>query len=323
MNTHPTPLDPQSRLRTPRRLLAVILGVAALAAAAADGDGFLPADARLLPLTILPPVPEGAPARLVVRLAASGRPLVLYRGRLVALAERPAEAMADWNPPVDAEAIRDFCWLDDHTLALLRETALDFIRDGKLVRGVKLPGRGLRLARADATHCYLFGGAREPRNRDLLLFGIDGSVRNLFRAPQAVTAVAGDGRHTFAATGSVVYFLAPGTEPHPVFRERKPIVDLAYAPPVGVFYLTGDGVGCMDAPGSGLIFLRRGITSLDSRNGRLLLLTSDREILLITPVGGFPRAIKNVRRFADDERPPENNSFEREDKAEGGEEPPP
>jgi hypothetical protein len=322
MNTHPMRLDFPSRLRAPRRLLAVILGLAALVAVADDGDGFLPADARLLPLTVLPSAPEGAPARLVVRLAASGRPLVLYRGRLVTLAERPAEAMADWSPPVDAEALRDFCWLDDRTLVLLRETALDFIRDGRLVRGVKLPGRGLQLARADATHCYLFGGARAPRNRDLLLFGLDGSVRNLFRASQAVTAVAGDGRHTFAATGSVVYFLAPGAAPRPVFRERKPIVGLAYAPPVGVFYLTGDGVGCMDAPGSGLIFLRREITSLDCRNGRLILLTGDREVILIAPVGGFPRAIQSVRRFADEARPPEPNSFERENEAEDGGEPP-
>jgi len=282
---------------TRRIVLPLLLGAAVLSAAAAESDGFLPAGARLIPLAALPAAPTGAESRKVVRLAASGRPMMLYRGRLVALAEQPAGAMADWTPPAEADPVRDFCWLDGQTLALLRGAGLDFIRDGKPVRGIALPGRGRRLARADGTHCYLFGGSREPQNRDVLLFGADGSVRNLFRAPQAVTAVAGDGSVTFVATGPLVYFLARGAQPRLVFRERTAITDLAYAPPVGVFYATRDGVGCMDSPGSGLIFLRREIASLDSRRGRLLLLTKDREILLITPLAGFPRAVKNVRRL--------------------------
>ena len=283
---------------TLRFLLPLIVGAAVRTAAAADPDGFLPAESRLVSLASLPAVPPGADRRCVVRLAPSGRAMVLYRGRLVTLPERPEAPLADWIPPAAAEPIRDFCWLDPQTVVLLRETGLDFINRGKLVRSVLLPGRGMRLARADAGHCYVYGGPSGHQNRDILLLGAEGGVRNLLRAPQPVTAVAGDGNRTFAAAGLVVYCLLPGEEPRAVFRERADITDLAYAPPAGVFYRTADGVGCMDRPASGLVFLRREIVSLDSRDERLLLLTPEREVLLITPVAGFPRVIQDVRTFA-------------------------
>ena len=285
-----------------RFIVASLLPAIALAGAPADRDGFLPAEARLASLAKLPAAPAGAPVRTAVRLGASGCPMVLYRGRLVTLAEQPGAAMADWTPPADTEPVRDFCWLDDRTLVLLRARGLDFIRDGKPERAVALPARGMRVARADAAHCYLFGGKAAPGNRDVLLFGMDGSLRNLFQAPEAVTAVAGDGRATFVAAGPVVYVVAPGARPRAVFSERTAITQLAYAPPVGVFYVTADGVGCMDAPGSGVVFLRGEFASLDSRGGRLLLLTRDREVLLIAPITGFPRVIRGVRRVAAEER---------------------
>ncbi len=301
------------------RILVILALSAVTVAAAGDADGFLPAGARLVPLATLPVAPAGASARTAVRLAASGRPMALYRGRLVALAEQPARDLADWTPPADPEPVRDFCWLDDKTLVLLRGSGLDFFRDGKPVRAIALPRRGLRLARADAAHCYLFGGPRGSSNRDVLLFGVDGSVRNLFQAPAAVTAVAGDGRVTFVAAGPVIYAVSRGAQPRAVFRERLPITQLAYAPPAGVFYVTADGAGCMDAPGSGVIFLRRDIASLDSRGGRLLLMTRDREVMLISPIAGFPRVIKGARQAIAGLQPMEHDSRAAEAAPDGSE----
>ncbi len=289
-----------------RAIASLTFSAIALPAATADRDGFLPAEARLVTLATLPAAPAGAPMRTAARLSASGRPMVLLRGRLVTLAEQPGGAMADWTPPAEADPVRDFCWLDDKTLVLLRGNGLDFIRDGKPVRAVALPARGMRLARADATHCYLFGGQRSPQNRDVVLFGADGSLRNLFQAPAAVTAVAGDGGATFVAAGPVVYFVARGAKPRAIFRERTAITQLAYVPPVGVFYVTSDGVGCMEAPGSGAVFLRGDIASVDGRGSRLLLLTRDREVMLISPIAGFPRVIRDVRRAIADEAAAEN-----------------
>jgi hypothetical protein len=286
------------------RILPLLILDAALIATASDSDGFLPAEAHLFSLAHLPSITKEAALPCAVRLAPSGRAMTLYGGRLVALAEQTEDTLFNWTPPPDAEPIQDFCWLDGHTLALLRETYIDFIRDGKLLRGVILPEKGMRMARADAGHCYLFGGSNRAEHHDVLLFGADGSIKNLFRAPDPITAVTGDGGNTFAAVGPVVFFFSRGSEPRPVFRERMTITDLAYAPPAGVFYLTGEGVGCMDSPGSGLMFLRRDITSLDGRGDRLLLLTKDREVLLIKPVSGFPRLIKDVRPVITEEQEP-------------------
>lgn len=284
-----------------RPFITLLLLGAALpgAAAPADGsDGIVPEGARVVTLACLPEVPRGAEANRTVRLTPSGVPMALYRGRLFVLNERPDSVLADWMPPPDPEPVRDFCWLDEHTLALLRTSALDFVRDGKVVRGVALPSRGMRLARADSGHCYVFGGVTDPLGREVLLVGADGTLRNLFRAPAAVTAVAGDGVNTFVAVGPMVYFMAPKQEPRAIFQERVPILELAHVPSIGVFYRTVGGVGCIENPASGAVFLQGGIESIDGRSGRLVLLTSDREVLLIAPLAGFPRVVQDVRQLA-------------------------
>jgi hypothetical protein len=285
-----------------RILLFLVLGAATFGATPSDDDGFLPAESKLVSLGCLPAAPDGVDSRCVARLAASGRPIVLYQGQLVTLVERTEDPLVGWTPPNGAEPILDFCWLDGQTLVLMRETCLDFIRGGKLVRGVILASKGMRLARADAGHCYVFGGEGGLQKHDVLLYGMDGNVRNLLRAPRPVTAVSGDGSNTFVAVGSVVFLLKPGQKAKAVFYERVCIKDLAVAPPGGIFYLTEDGVGYIESPESGVVFLRRKVASLDSRSGELVLVTKDREILLIKPVSGFSRAVREVRKFLEGKR---------------------
>jgi hypothetical protein len=278
----------------------LLLGAAlpGVAAPAEGGDGIVPEGARVVTLACLPEVPRGAEANRTVRLTPAGVPMALYRGRLFTLPERPDATPADWAPPPDPEPLRDFCWLDEHTLALLRTSALDFVRDGQVVRGVALPSRGMRLARADSGHCYVFGGVTDPLGREVLLVGADGALRNLFRAPATVTAVAGDGANTFVAVGPMVYYMAPKQEPRAIFQEREPILELAHVPSVGVFYRTAGGVGCIENPVSGAVFLQGAVESIDGRSGRLVLLTPAREVLLIAPLAGFPRLVQDVRQLA-------------------------
>jgi hypothetical protein len=292
----------EASLMTWRILLFLVLGVATFGATPSGDDGFVPAESKVVSLGSLAAAPGGVDSRCVARLAPSGRPIVLYQGRLVTLVEGTGDPLVGWTPPNDAEAILDFCWLDGQTLVLLREMCLDFIRGGKLVRGVILAGKGMRVARADAGHCYVFGGEGWLLKHDVLLYGMNGSVRNLLRAPLPVTAVTGDGSNTFVAVGSVVFLLTPGQKAKAVFHERVCIKDLAVAPPGGIFYLTEDGVGYMESPESGMVFLRRKVTSLDSRSGELVLVTKDREILLIKPVSGFSRAVREVLKFVEGKR---------------------
>lgn len=285
-------------------ILPLFLCAAAALQAADVRDGFLPEGARVVELARLPEAPKGTEPACTVRLTPPGVPMALYRGRLFALTERAAAPRADWMPPPDSQPVRDFCWLDGHTVALLRSTALDFVRDGKVAKGIALPSRGMRLARADGEHCYVFGGEADPYGREVLLVGADGSVRNLFRALAPVTAVAGNGTNTFVAVGTAVYFLAPERNPVPVFRERSAIVELAQVPEVGVFYRTVDGVGCIENPESGALFYSGGIEAMDARGGRLLLLTKEREVLLIAPLAGLAGAVRDVHRLARDEPAP-------------------
>lgn len=290
----------------PRPTVRVLLLACALAgvASAADRDGFLPAESRVVTLAQLPEAPDGAAPACAARLTARGVPTVLHREHLFLLSERPQAPVADWAPPAGAEPVRDYCWLDDAgTLALMRETTVDFVRAGRTIRSVATPTRGMRLARADATHCYLYGGEGEDWAHTVVVVGIDGALRHLARLPEAVTAVAGNGVNTFVATGCVVHFLGTGAEPRPVFSETTPIKELAYAPPVGVFYRTSAGIGCLHGPAAGSLFLRQATLSLDARDSRLLVLTADREVLLIAPIARIPRLLEEVRALVPGRRP--------------------
>lgn len=289
--------------RPPLRILLLACALAGVASAA-DGDGFLPVESRIVTLAVLPEAPDAAAPAGVVRLSTQGVPTTLYRDRLFLLSERPQAPVADWALPPGTEPVRDYCWLDDTgTLALLRETTVDFVRAGRTIRSVATPARGMRLARADAGHCYLYGGEGEEWARTVLVLGVDGALRPLARLPEAVTAVAGNGANTFVAAGPVVHFLGTGAEPRPVFSETAVIEELAYAPPVGVFYRTSAGIGCLHGPAAGSLFLRQPTRSLDVRDGRLLVLTADRAVLLIAPIARIPSLLDEVRTLVPGRRP--------------------
>jgi hypothetical protein len=189
----------------------LFLALCAFSVQAATGpanDGIVPSNSKVLTLARLPESTNDQPSGSVVRLTPSGRPVVLHCGRLVALSEQTNQPPAGWQPPVKTGGtLRDFCWLDSRTLALLQETQLEFIRDGICITNFTLPCKKMRMARADASHCYLFGGENVGKHNDVLRLGVGGTVTNLFRAPQPVTAVAGDSRSTFVAVGDTVFFL--------------------------------------------------------------------------------------------------------------------
>ncbi len=279
----------------PMRILLLACGLTG-GVAAAGPDGFLPAESRAVTLATLPDPPAGESPTRAVRLTARGVPTVLFREHLFMLSERPQAPVAHWTLPPGTEAVQDYCWLDDAgTLALLRETTVDFVRAGRTIRSVATPARGMRLVRADNRHCYLYGGEGESWARTVLLLDVDGGVRHLARLPDPITAVAGNGTNTFVASGPVVRFLGTGAEPRPVFAETTPIEELAYAPPVGVFYRTSAGIGCLHGPAAGSLFLRQPAHSLDARDGRLLVLTTDSEVLLLAPTHRIPHLLDTVR----------------------------
>ena len=54
------------------------------------------------------------------------------------------------------------------------------------------------------------------------------------------------------------------------------------------------------------MFLQQKFASLDSRANRLLILTAEREVLLIEPTTGFPQLVQAVQKFLKEKSQPEN-----------------
>ena len=258
-------------------------------------DGIIPAGSTVLQVAKLPVVGRETTDNDIVRLSPGGSPTVLFNGHIVSLAEKQNGPYFDWAPvKEDGGKLIDYCFLDPDTSAVLQETRLKIVGSGGRVVNYVLPAPGGRLSRADGRHCYVFGGAMEK----LLLVGVDGSVSNLLQS-SGITAVAGDGRCTFVAVGNTVYFLDSGSGPIPVLMAHKPIVDLVLGSSNCVFYVTGEGVGCMTKPGSAWMFLPQKTLSIDCRADRLLLLTADREVFLIDSVTGFSALVDQAVKSSD------------------------
>ena len=270
--------------------LIVFLASCAICLRAELADGIVPSGSTVLQLAALPPAGAGTPDVGVVRLAPDGRPTVAANGHIVSLVEEQGEPFFDWAPVrQDGGRLVDYCFLDGETTVVLQESRLKIVGGGGRVVNYTLPSRGGRLSRADGRHGYWFGGAMES----LLLVGADGSVSNLLQS-SGITAVAGDGRCTFAAIGDTVYFLDSISGPTPVLMARRPVVDLALGPSNSLFYATDEGVGCMTKPGHAWIFLPQKVISFDYREDRLLLLTAGREVVLIDAASGFPSLIEKA-----------------------------
>lgn len=268
-------------------LLLIYLASCVTCLRAELADGVIPSGSTVTQLATLPAGGAGTSDTDVVRLAPDGRPTVSANGHIVSLVEERGEPFFDWAPVrQDGGRLVDYCFLDAERIAVLQETRLKIVQDGGCVVNYTLPSRGGRLSRADGRHCYLFGGAMES----LLLIGADGSVSNLLQT-SGITAVAGDGRSTFAALGDTVYFLDAVSGPSPVLMTRKPVVDLALGSSNSVFYVTSEGLGCMTRPGSAWVFWPQKTLSIDCRADRLLLLTAEREVYLVDPVTGFPALV--------------------------------
>lgn len=268
-------------------LLLIYLASCVTCLRAELADGVIPSGSTVTQLATLPAGGAGTSDTDVVRLAPDGRPTVSANGHIVSLVEERGEPFFDWAPVrQDGGRLVDYCFLDTERIAVLQETRLKIVQDGGCVVNYTLPSRGGRLSRADGRHCYLFGGAMES----LLLIGADGSVSNLLQT-SGITAVAGDGRSTFAALGDTVYFLDAVSGPSPVLMTRKPVVDLALGSSNSVFYVTSEGLGCMTRPGSAWVFWPQKTLSIDCRADRLLLLTAEREVYLVDPVTGFPALV--------------------------------
>jgi len=273
-----------------------VLLVAPLMAADFQWNGVMPEECSVVSLGRLPAKPDGVPTTCLARLSPSGTPMLFHGGRLALPAIDPGERSGFWALPKETAPVRDFCLLNDRTLAVLRETRLDLVCTGVVVRSLALPDPSMRMEPAGVGQYYLFGGTGALWRADVFLGDFEGNLKKLFHAPHPVTAVTGNGRITLVAVGPVVLNLEEGREPQVVFKAEQDIVQLALAPPASVFYSTGHAVGCVTGVAQGYVVLRNEIASISSRGGNLLLMGNAGDLLLVRSVSAFSRVGTDLRK---------------------------
>ena len=220
-------------------LLLMLVGLAdAPALRGVELDGVLPRECHVGYLLRAPVPATGAVSRLpppILRPSPSGRPSMLSNGRMIVLAIHTNDAPASFTLPEEWRNATDFCWLSNGVLAILCGARLGVMNQGEFLHILPLPCAGMQLAPAAHGCCYLYGGL--GKQEYVYRADAEGGLTNLFRAPAAVTAVAGDGQTTLIGVGRVIYQCAPAMAPAAVLVAAEAVRSIALVPPASLFYL--------------------------------------------------------------------------------------
>ena len=183
--------------------------------------------------------------------------------------------------------IDDFAWMRDGSLLLIAQNHLAGFGPHGIALGPQLPAPGMHVRPAGEGRAYVFGGAGEPANHDVYLFGRDGRIAKLLSAPEPVVAVAGDGSTTYVAAGRTLLRLRAGKSVKLLLRTRAPIISIDAAPP-GVFYATAASVGYLSSDGAAHDFLRGEGGLLRVQGEALFLMLRDgKHLIRFNPIAGF------------------------------------
>ncbi len=203
------------------------------------------------------------------------------------------------------DRIDDFAWMRDGKLLLVTRGRLAALSPTGIVPSLELPVPGMRVRPAGANTAYVFGGATQPANHNLYLFGRDGKVAKLASLPAPVAAVAGDGSTSYVAIERTILRVALDQAPRVVLQTRDAIVSLETGPNDALFYSTRSGVGYVDRFGRAAEFIRGDGGLLRARGSMLFVLLSDGSLLRLGPIEKFDAALPSIDREiaakADDE----------------------
>jgi len=216
-----------------------------------------------------------------------GRPFLAADNTLVGLS-RPKPLIA-----LDVPRVEDFAWMPDGTLLLLSERRLLAVDARGQIAGPDLPAADMHVRPGSNMSAYLFGGSQEPANHDVYLLVRGGAITKLFRAPQPVKAVAGNGKTTYIAVGPSVLRFEWNRPLEVVFEASDPITSLELAPQEGFFYSTGSGAGYVGPDGGDLEFLKGYGGYLRVRGSALFILIPQGPYLLkLSPVHLFEEVVR-------------------------------
>ena len=275
----------------------VIFATALVQAQGAELAGGLPGNCRvgyLIRGTNVFKVQPALVPQFRMKLSPAGRPNLLMGNCIARLLTHTNEQPVVCLLPKEGRAADDFCWLTRKIMAVIAGDTLGIIEKDRFIHRQKLPEQGMRLEPAGQGSCYLFGGTSEKQRCEVFLCGTNGNIAYLFHAPSPVTALAGDGKTTLAAVGSLVIFFVEGQAPVPVFAADDEIRALALAAPDAVFYATKNRVGYHSISGKGFVFLNVGTEQLCCDGRSLYLQTLSGDILQIEPVSGFVSVSKQL-----------------------------
>lgn len=135
-------------------------------------------------------------------------------------------------------ALSDCVFAPDGALFAISGDVLGYAGGGRFLAGLKLPGRGMRLA-ASQDRLYVFGGEREGGKSLYMVEPNRGHVR-LCVMPAAIGAAAVRGDTLYFAAANDVYRLVPGGELNLLCRLPGPAISsLAAVGDDELFFLAG------------------------------------------------------------------------------------
>jgi len=267
----------------------------ALAADTSLFDGAFPEGLKAEVIISLTHLTEKERKHQIFKLNEVGQPTLLINDTLLTLKSRKGEKVI---PPFKVAGVRNihyYAWMHDGTLLIISGKRLGGLTTAGFKEVLTLPGSNMKVESASAELCYLYGGDHEEQRRNLYLYKKGGKLLHLLKAPEPITAVAGNGSVTFAAIGDSIFLLAAGKPIKLVYTAENEVTSLALTQTTaGIFFTTRDSVGYLYDIGKGFLFVRGKAAEVKVSGEHLYIFFPGVGVVNAMPIVSFESLVKTM-----------------------------
>lgn len=229
----------------------------------------------------------GGNKKTIFQLNEAGEPTLLLGETFLTLKSSEGDEVI---PPFRVEgagSISHYAWMPDGTLMIISGKVLGILTTEGFMPILKLPHEDMKIEPASDDLCYLYGGSTKEQQRRLYLLKKGGMLLHLLEADEPVTAVAGDGKTTFIASGGSVLTLRPG-ETEIMYTAGEEIGSLTVSKETGgIFFATVSSAGYIHGKETGFEFIKGVGAEVKTFNDSIYIYFPDGEMFKVSPVSLF------------------------------------
>lgn len=196
--------------------------------------------------------------------------------------------------------ISDFVVLEDDSLVVISNKKLIYftLKYSKEILDLS-SYEDIRIKKASKKRFYIFAKNIKDLTYEVYVVYENGVILKLFKTPQRIIDVSGDGDLTFLAINNQIFALLWGEKLKPIYEVDKTIYSIEFSELLnGIFYSTEEEIGYIDKKYKGYTFVKgtKGIIRLRGKR-MYIYFNENNQILLCEPISQFKVLTKRLEKL--------------------------